>query len=380
MENNAIRRREVNPERAHKGYTLRRRNPYQALRMFENREDMDLYQFSDLLLAKFGKDDKQLTVKALKAQLHNMELFSNGTFNMEDYRIEKRSKFVFPHELCCILLPLVHFNCISGHTILDANVLLAHYETVMNYISKDMDEANRDYLYTIPAVRNYADNMAEIKGIFDETKQMNSLMLHLLPQNSIQQLSYINKEIRSLRQRCYIANLTKSELAKAYVSNPYKVVKLLNHMRTTNNEEPSDYPGLDHLLKCLTTDNIDDVLMHYFIYKSITQFFPKKDTVTRDELFMFDTIAFHALTYPTDIPEYDKDAVEHLKKIQLKAGQMFDRDDPVEHFLYEHILDMAKLLLFTKGESKDTISTKAKALYSDALKTKPGYLAPNDDN
>lgn len=379
MANNIRKTREIKPENVITP-AKRQPNPEQALRMFKNKEDMDLYQFSDLLLAKFGKDDKQLTINALKAQLHNMELFSSGTFNMEYYRIEERNKFVFPYELCCILLPLIHFNSISRHTIFDANTLLSHYEKVMDYITKEMDEENRDYLYAIPVVRNYADNMAEIKGIFDETKQLNSLMLHLLPQNSSQQLPYINEEIRSLRQRCYIANLTKSELVNAYISNPYKVVKLLNHMRTTNNEEPSDYPGLDHLLKCLTADNIDDVLMHYFVYKSIIQFLPKKDAVSRDELFVFDTVAFHALTYPTDIPEYDKAAIEHLQRIQLKASQMFDKDDPVEHFLYEHTMDMAKLLLLTKGDSAKTISTKAKALYSDALKTDPGYLAPNDEN
>ena len=380
MPNNIIKTRQINPEKAHKGYTPRMPNPEQALQLFKNREAMDLYQFSDLLQAIFGKDDKGLTVKAIKAQLDNIEIFSNGSFNMEDYRIEKHRKFVFPYELCSILLPLVHFNCTSNHTVFDVNTLLTRYNKILDYISTEMDDANRDFLYSIPVVRNYADNRAEIMGVFDEVKQLNSLMLNLLPQNSSQQLPYINEEIRSLRQRCYIANLTKSELVNAYISNPYKVVKLLNHMRTTNNEEPSDYPGLDHLLKCLTADNIDDVLMHYFVYKSIIQFLPKKDAVSRDELFVFDTVAFHALTYPTDIPEYDKAAIEHLQRIQLKASQMFDKDDPVEHFLYEHTMDMAKLLLLTKGDSAKTISTKAKALYSDALKTDPGYLAPNDEN
>lgn len=380
MENKVNRTRDVNPEKAQKGYSPRRPNPHQALRMFENKEDMDLYQLSDLLLAKFGKEDKQLTVKALKAQLKNIETYSEGLFNMEDYRIEKRRKIVLPYELYSILLPLIHFNCISNHTIYDVNTLLTHYEQLMTYISNEMDASNRDYLFTIPVIQNYDDSRADIIGIFDETKQLNSLMLHLLPQNNRQQLTCISEEIRSLRQRCYIANLTKTAWAKAYIENPHQIVKLLNHIRSTNNKEPSDYPGLSELLECLTADNIDDVLMHYFIYKTIILSHDEKDIVTRDELFKLNLFAFHVLTYRIDIPERDKTADEHFRKIQLKASQAFDRDDGVENFLYEHIIDMAKLLLFTKGNSAENISIKAKSAYRDALKTKPGYLAPNTDD
>lgn len=368
-----------------KGYTPRTPDPELALRMFNNKEALDLNQLYDLLRAKFGDAHKLLTVKALKAQLKGIEQYSKNLFCMDDYRIPKHRKLVFPYELCCILLPLIQFKCTSRHETFDVGRLLAHYDQIMNYISTNMDESNREYLYAIPIIRNYRDGRTSIMDIFNEAKQLNSLMLRLLPQTSPQQLPHINEEIRSLRQRCYFANLTKSAWVQEYIDNPQNIVRLLNHRRATNNQEPSSYPGLDQLLQCLTADNIDDVLMHYFIYKSITLKHTEKDVVTRDELFMIDTILLNVLSYPTDVPEHDKTANEHFKKIQLKASQMFDKDDAVEHFLYEHLIDMAKLLLLTKGDKAKSISTKAKSLYTDALKTNLNLkkemeeLVENDD-
>ena len=366
-----------------RGYTQRTPDPDKALRMFENKEAMDLYQFSDLLLAIFGEAEKQLTtVKAIKVQLQNIERYSKGLFRLDDYRIPQRRKLVFPYKLYCILLPLIYFNCISGHTIYDAKRLIERYDQIMNYISSKIDKSDREYLYTIPLIQNYKDSRTEIMAIFDEEYQLNSLMTHLMPQNNRYQLPYIKEELSSLRTRCYMANLYKSTQAKVYIDDPRSVVKLLNHYRQSAdnsvNREPSNYPGLTELLECLTANNIDDVLLHYFIYKSITLHSAENDIVTPDELFKVNLIGFHVLTHTVDIPERDKTAVEHFKEIQLKASQIFDKDDAVESFLYDHIIDMAKLLLLTNSDGAKDISTKAKSLYTDALKTKPGYLAPNE--
>ena len=337
--------------------TSRTPDPETALRMFENKEAMDLNQLSDLLQAKFGKAYKLLTVKALKAQLKGIEQYSNNLFRMDDYRIPKHQKLVFPYELCCILLPLIQFNCTSRHETFDVARLLAHYDQIMNYISNEMDESDREYLYTIPLIQNYKDSRAEIMAIFDEEYQLNSLMTHLMPQNNRYQLPYIKEELSSLRTRCYMANLYKSAQAKVYIDDPRSVVKLLNHYRqSTDNSgtrEPSNYPGLTELLECLTANNIDDVLLHYFIYKSITLHSADNDIVTPDELFKVNLVGFHVITHTVDIPERDKAAVEHFKEIQLKASQVFDKDDAVESFLYDHIIDIECLIFMRDVRSKN---------------------------
>lgn len=361
----------------YKGYRQRQKQPEQAQKMCDNHEDMDLNQINDLLIAKFGSQ-KRLNVKNLKFHLNKLQQLSensfsyNERFSLDSYRdYDYHDKIVLPFVLYNVLVPIIQFRCTSEHVKYDINTLLSHFDDVFGYISSEMDAPTRDYLYTIPVIRNYQDTRNLILDNFDELKQLNSLMVHLLPQNSRQQLSYINQSIRTLRQQYDIANSAKESLVESFIDNPDNAIKMLNHFRTVNKKPTSTFPGIRILLKCLTSDNIDDVLIYYFLYKNIVHN-SETDTVSRDELFMLDTTCLHVLTYPLDIhSSEDKEAIEHFNAIQSKAAQLFNMDDTVEAYLYNHLLDMARLLLLGKSHRADTISTKAKKMYSDAIKEKP---------
>ena len=369
----------------YRGYNQRQKQPEQALKLFERHEDMDLNQINDLLIAKFGSQNR-LNVKTLKFHLNKLEQLSENDFSpaerfsLNDYRdYDYHDKIVLPFDLYNILVPITRFRCTSEHVKYDINTLLSHFNDVFDYISSKMDTPTRNYLYQIPVIRNYQDTRMLITDYFEELNQLNSLMVHMLPQNSTLQLPFIHNSIRSIRQQCYIANSAKKQLLDSFLDKPHRITNLLNNYRRLNNKPTSTFPGIRVLLKCLTADNVDDVLIYYFLYKSIVRG-SEQDTVSRDELFMIDTVCFHLQSFPLEvISSDDKATLDHFNTIQAKAAKLFNKDDAVELYLYNHLLDMARLLLLGDKVRADRISAKAKKLYSSAIKGTPKYVAPNPD-
>ena len=358
---------------AQKGYTQRNPNPEKALAKYENREDMDLYEFSDLLEAKFSH---KLSDKTIKRQLGIIAEQSENLFNIDNYRIPKHSKIVLPYALYSVLLPIIHFDCTSQHKTYDVKRLINHYDKLNDYIFNKMDSGNRECLIMIPALRNFHDSRKLVLENFEEFSQLNSLMLQILPQAGSPMLNHINESIRSLRRRCYIANLTNQRLVDDYFKQPEDVIKILNFIREKDNIEPSDFPGLAQILKCLTSTDIDKILVHYFIYKSIVNKYPEKDRVTPDDIFKLSLVGLNLMSYKEELPvTKDEDARKHYLAIKEKSSKLFDLNDPVEKFLYDQLLVTAKYLLFIKridtDKENDKISQRDKALYNDAIKTMP---------
>lgn len=159
-----------------------------------------------------------------------------------------------------------------------------------------------------------------------------------------------------------------------YFKQPEDVIKILNFIREKDNIEPSDFPGLAQILKCLTSNDIDKILVHFFIYKSIVNKYPEKDRVTPDDIFKLGLVGLNLMNYREELPvTKDEDARKHYLAITEKSSKLFDLNDPVEKFLYNQLLFTAKYLLFIKRTDPDTendkISQSAKALYNDAIKT-----------